>query len=338
MAGAFQTSAVPVRDSERFQVLVLIASQQASLGNWLAAEQTAATIQDPAARDHALFWIADARGRAKDFQGALATGRRVGPEWQMDVFRRTAVRQQRERDTAGAVSTLREAFQLLRKAVEDAENAESRLGFSRHLVTIAAAQRQGGDLTGAATTSEYLRHLLEKNSGAANMESTLHAIAWTQAEVGDIEAGLVTAQQTQVGSSRDLILALIARAQAQAGAVTSARETAATITDRTWHPWALWQIGTVQIHAGNVWDGMETIAGIPDPVARAKALLWAALTPAASGDRVTAAILLDQALTEISSIDGKNVDPEVFQRACVIRAQTGDLWGGLRMARGIEDE
>ncbi len=170
------------------------------------------------------------------------------------------------------------------------------------------------------------------------MESTLHAIAWTQAEVGDIEAGLVTAQQTQVGSSRDLILALIARAQAQAGAVTSARETAATITDRTWHPWALWQIGTVQIHAGNVWDGMETIAGIPDPVARAKALLWAALTPAASGDRVTAAILLDQALTEISSIDGKNVDPEVFQRACVIRAQTGDLWGGLRMARGIEDE
>jgi hypothetical protein len=86
----------------------------------------------------------------------------------------------------------------------------------------------------------------------------LEAIATAQAQAGDIAAALETAQLINDKSYRAEALKAIATAQAQAGDIAAALETAQLINDKRNQAWALEAIAKAQAQAGDIASAVQT--------------------------------------------------------------------------------
>jgi hypothetical protein len=244
----------------RVEALARIAVEQSVAGDTAGARETIAlaheaaeAIADEDARSEAQVHLVWARAMTGDTEGAFATAEAITDDGDRSLALARAalvlLDAGAEADAAQAVAGLVEAVANKANpngsdhlnmavtawlqamtwdsigALETAEAIADGAVRSGTLLAVAVAQAETGNLAGAQAT---LARALE----------LVTAAAWVQAYVGDIGAGLETAEAVSRLETRALALSLVAAAQARVGDASGAAETVAealaTLERRAW--------------------------------------------------------------------------------------------------------
>jgi hypothetical protein len=124
---------------------------------------------------------------------------------------------------------------------------------------------------------------------------------------------------------RDWVLGEIVVAQARAGLVVPAMETAARIGDPRLIIVALGNMATAQARSGSVDQALVAARAIPDPWARAKALAGVAGAMAASGESQTLATTVEEILALSRTLPAERIPAQFFAvLATEVWRQIGD--------------
>ena len=244
---------------DRAGALAAIARAQARSGDAGGAAQSieqalaaAARIEDQE-RYSALLDIARAQGAAHDFQGALATAKRIRKRlYRVWALTGIARYQTEAGDARGAVRSIGQALAV-------AEQMEDESDRSWALASIAEAQAGAGDAGGAARTIERALATAARIEDEGGRNWRFAAIAQVQAKTGDFKGALATARRIKDEENRAKALADIAWARAKTGDISEALTTARRIVGEKFRVYALAGIAEVQAKAGDAGGAARTI-------------------------------------------------------------------------------
>jgi RNA polymerase sigma factor (sigma-70 family) len=203
------------------------------------------------------------------------------------------------------------------------------------LVRVALAQARAGDRDGARKTLQLARDAADAVKDD-RVTMAFREIAEAYARLGDLEAALRTAAGLDQEVAREQVLFLVASQQASAGDLPGARKVLAAMTTDQKDS-ALAAIARAQARAGDVNAALETADRLRhQPLSRADALEAIALAQAKAGHRDAAARSLQEALQlEVATLAGDDQKDAARARGAVARARIGDVRGALDAAAAL---
>jgi RNA polymerase sigma factor (sigma-70 family) len=232
-------------------------------------------------------------------------------------------------DKAGAARTFQEAIGAAKEGPA-ANGAVAPPGQSRDTLTwIAAAQAESGDFKGALETAEAI-------ADREGREQALEQIACARVGAGGYQAALKAAEPLPV-EKRNWVRVVVVTAQARAGKLRAAEQTARKITGEVHQAFAVVAIARAQVKArrfeeaqGRLQKALK-LAGNVDPAGDGQHVvrLHVAQVQAEMGH-------LDKARQTAASITKATWRDRAFNRLVVVQAQTADLQGALKTARAID--
>ena len=217
----------------RNSALRAIAATQAKAGDIAEALRTAGKIDNAHLRTEILRDIAVTQAKAGDIAEALQTVEKIdrgSVATRAGALRDIAAAQAEDGDIAEALRTVEKIDQVLvgirNRALRDLAAAHLLETRARALRDIAATQAKAGDIAEALRTVEKIdrlyvptRNRALRDIAAAHLLETraraLSAIATAQAEAGDIVEALQTAEKIDEASKRAVLLSAIAAALAK---------------------------------------------------------------------------------------------------------------------------
>ena len=334
-----------------------VASGKARDGNFGGAFDTAKKIEDINIRASALFQIALAGAQAGNFRVAEVYLERGLASEDIEAY---VITDRRARVLADIVSAQARAGDLW-GALANAQKMDAK-SHDRALEGIALGQVQAGEFWGAF-------HAAEKIEYAGFRDKVLADVVSAQAQAGDVKGALTNARQigqyyypfaladiavaqakagdkkrakeivdqalaaTEKIREKSRVLMKIASAQARAGDVEGARNTAEKLGFAVYRARALMKIAVAQAQAGDVEGAKENFAG--------------ALAAAAEKEEMAGGTLRDIVIAQAQAGDvegalnaerkiGPASAPRVLSKIAVAQVQTGDVEGALTTTGKIE--
>jgi hypothetical protein len=247
-------------------------------------------------RGVALKGIAEAQAEAGDLEGALQTVHDLAVRNEMNSrdmapagMAKIAAAQAKAGDREGARATLQEALGLTHAIPDDNPNIKN-----NRFRAVAEGQAEVGDVAEALATIEVIRD--DNNERAA----ALTTVAKAQAQAGDQAAARATfakaAEAARAIKPREnfgnddpaqntaYALLMIAKAQAEVGALGDALATARSVTIDDWRLPLLAELAAEQAKAGDFTGALKTADSIPHDGLKTRALADVARAQAAAGD------------------------------------------------------
>jgi RNA polymerase sigma factor (sigma-70 family) len=219
---------------------------------------------------------------------------------------------------------------LLKQAAEAAHGIENPTAKVWVLVDVARGQARQKETEAAAQT---FRDAIEAARNVPGFEKNhrLMDVAQAQAQAGDVKGARETADAIEHDNSRENALGKIAAAQAEAGDLKGAEESIAAVTEEVWKGEAMKALALAQARAGKLKEADKTAAAISHDASRIFALT--ALVPAhlRAKDATGAATLLKEAR---KTFDGFKEDDEQTDTRS---ATAGALAMGLAEAGDVKE-
>jgi len=262
-------ASVPVVNDLRVQAFVEIAEAQGKAGRVKEALQTAEALREPEAKVILLTSLAVVRARAGD----RATARSILPNLEAIDFKKPPIN-----IVVGVYSGINLWTEVARAQALIGDTVASRASFLRIVKLPAASASQGsvprtqaqaGDIEGALQTAEAIRDEAPKSQA-------LQSIALVQVKAGDLKGALRTARTIPSSSVKSVALARIGEAQAQAAdpatpaTFRDANESASGRGD------LLAGIAKLQARSGNAQEALGSARAQRVPETKAWALLGVA--------------------------------------------------------------
>jgi len=228
---------------------------------------------------------------------------------------------------------------VLASAVESTDGIEELNPKVWALLGIARVQARAGQRDDAAATIRLAvkavgAHKDTKEGQKGNKAHRMKEVAECQAETGDVQAALKTAQGIEQDDSRASALAAIAVVQARAGDFKGAVKTADQIKDNDLRRGeALSGIATAHAEARDFKAAHKTAALIGHDVSKALALVAIAVRQARAKDAEGAARVLADAL----ALATKAQAPDVVAAVAGAHTEAGEIEKAKRTAKGIAD-
>jgi len=304
-------------------------------------------IKDGGLRDVALGIIAEARAKAGDIQGALASARSIndktlrarsldrivgvqviaediqGTAWSISEALATARSIEVEGFRSSAVSRIVKLqiatgeFQNALITARAIENTSEREEAIRQIVV---AQATAGDVEGALNAARNFNSEL-------NRAGALSSVAGILVSVGDILRAGDIARRFEVEMLRSIIFSRIAMAQADAGDFEGALTTAQNTKRRDSR--TLSHIAEAQANDGDVQGAITTARSIKSELSRTVTFISVARVLAAAGD-------IDGAMSVTQSIESEHSRGEAFSHIAGMLANAGNVQDALRIALRIK--
>jgi RNA polymerase sigma factor (sigma-70 family) len=229
----------------------------------------------------------------------------------------------------------REPRQVLAKALEAADAIDDKAARINILVQIALVQDQVGNKTDAVKSLDAALRLVD-DVPEFSRGMALHYITTTQVGMHNSKAALKAIDLVKNADQKNHLLFLIAAKQAEIGDVEDALKTAETITDYSKDS-ALAIVAAAQAKAGDVKAALQTAERLRhQPLSRGSALEEIAVAQAKSGDKPAAASSLQEALKlEVATLAGEDSKNHARARLAILQAQIGDIPGALTSAAGL---
>jgi RNA polymerase sigma factor (sigma-70 family) len=312
---------------DRFQCLHLLSTCQAEVGDFDVANKTAATIQDPKvpgvreqeATKHRMWALADIAIRQ-------ARAGKLG-----DALKTTAVTDEWKGYALAHIATELAEAKNWEDAVAIAGMVEDNRQRCRTFTEIARLQARSGNRAEARKILEAALRVVDKIPAHHKgiKVDTLYQIARVQAEMGDAEEALQTAElfpadrtsEKEVAGKRQVILIHV---KLQAGDWQGAAEIADRLPRGRFPStdYALLLITNAQLQAGDYKGAVETFEGIADDTARRPRL---AGMHAQAGDKKAASELLRQAAREADAFAYvPSIEPLLSYRIAFMWTEIGE--------------
>ncbi len=253
----------------RVQAFAEIAEAQEKAGHVQEALQTAEALREPAVKASLLTRLAIARARAGD----LDTARSILPKFEEIYFKRSPTN-----ITFGIYPCCNSLSEIAQAQALIGDRAASRASFLRIVKLpetatsqglVTREQAQAGDVEGALRTAETIRDEVPKSQA-------LESIALVQLKAGDLTGALRTARAIPSRNVRSSALARIGASQARAGDPAAPALFREAREDASHQGPLLLAVAYLQARSGNASEALEAARAEPEPEARTWALLGVA--------------------------------------------------------------
>ena len=151
-----------------------------------------------------------------------------------------------------------------------------------------------------------------------------------------LSEALSSARRGENKTHRATALGLIAKAQASAGDIQSARAIARSLESASERAWVLGDIAEAQASAGDIQSALAIARSVKFASRRARALGLIAKAQASAGDTRGAQRTISEALPIARSLDNENIRPIALAPIAEAQASTGDIQSALAIARSLE--
>jgi RNA polymerase sigma factor (sigma-70 family) len=230
---------------------------------------------------------------------------------------------------------------LLKQAAEAAQSIDDPTHKVWVLLSVAEAQARAKDKDASAKTfADALQ--AAKEVTAYDKWHRFIDVAEAQAKAGDVKGAKETADLIEDNlGNRDSALARIAIAQVRAGDLKGAEETIASVSTDPWKGEALRTLAAAQAGAGKLKEAAKTAAGITDDLSRVVALLSIARAHRAAKDDKAAAELIREARKEVEGIEeNEKTDTRAVADGALAEglAEAGDAKEARKLAGAIKKE
>jgi len=319
--------------NQQSRALAFVATAEAEFGyidrayNAVAlARRSVAKIdnESPFLRSWALESIAKALAESGDVVGTLRTADQIiEPTWRFAIPSYIV----RAKFKAGD----------LHDAIETAKQFDDIKDRSRALAYLAIAQSDAGDITAALATSLQVENTTFRSSALASIANTQAMFNDTLGALKTVEIALEAAQKVNITKDRSWQLALIARAQANAGDLAGAYHTADQIGDVKNRSLALSSIAKAKARFGDIAGGFRTGKQIVDPFWRAGALAYIAHIQPKSTDTSLANEAANLAFQAVQKLKSNVVRFQALSHVAEAQAEAGDITSAVTTANDIDD-
>ncbi|HEV3438976.1 MAG TPA: sigma factor-like helix-turn-helix DNA-binding protein, partial [Gemmata sp.] len=230
---------------------------------------------------------------------------------------------------------------LLKQAAEAAQAIDNRNSKVWVLLSIAEAQARTKDKDASAKSfSDAIE--VAKGVDGFEKEHRLMDVVAAQARAGDVKRAKETAELIMDNlGTRDNALSKVAIAQARAGDLAGAEDTIASVSTDPWKGEALRELADAQAKAGRLKEATKTAAGIDDDLSRVVALLTVARAQRSAKDDNAAAILLQKARKIVESIEeDEQSDTRAVATCALTKAlvEAGNVKDAREMAGAVKKE
>jgi RNA polymerase sigma factor (sigma-70 family) len=207
------------------------------------------------------------------------------------------------------------------------------------LVQLAVAQHEAGDRAGGLKTLQDALAVVTAIEEESPKGLALSVLASAEVRLGDAAGALRVADVVENPNRKNHLRFLIACRQAESDDVAGALRTVAAMTDDQKDN-ALIAVAAAQARAGDVKAALQTADGLRhQPLARASALEEIALAQAKAGDRAAAGASLQEALRLHTATLAQEEDRRAARaRVAVLQAQVGDVAAALASAAALPKE
>jgi hypothetical protein len=294
-----------------------IAGSMARAGNIEGARKVAEAIEHEDSRDYGLMQIAAAQARTGDIKGAIKTAETISTERHKSAALRVVVEVHTE------AGRLKEAAKLAETIAEDSDRAFA-------FVAIATARAKAKD---RAAARKDLAEALKIADGIPEEHDggwvTYTFVAKAQAEMGDGEQALKTANAIKKEVWKNNALCFIVKARVKAGDLQAAREAAETIPSEYVQGEAMKEIVAARLRAGEVKEATKAAASIDSVAWRVQSMLEIAKFQAKAGDRSAADKTFQKAFKEAEDVRDEepgvgNIHNSVLSHILKAQAEAGE--------------
>jgi hypothetical protein len=289
--GALKTIALAKEAAARIEdkgvrkgALYLIAGLQAKAGDIPAAKTTAAGIEDKVYKDSAYRQIIEVQIKAKDIAGAKATA--AVNEYKNKLWGYKAIA-----ESQAEAGNKKDALETIAIARDIAAGIDDQKVKSVAYADIADVQQKAGDIPGALGSIALAKEAAVGIEDKENKASSYYPyIAKVQARAQDKKGALQTIESAKaiaadIEDKKKLsAYSSISEAQAEAGDIAGARETAFGIEDTYWKKIAYESIAGVQVRAKDFAGAGQTAALIRDAEKKATTYKTISEAQAKAGD------------------------------------------------------
>jgi tetratricopeptide (TPR) repeat protein len=327
-AGTFREALAAAKDVDKpadfakYHTTMEIAGQMARAGDIGGARKIAEALEHEDWRDSVLMEVAAAQARARDVQGALKTAGTIGTKRHKGAALRVVV------EVHAEAGRLKEASRL-------AETIAGEFDRALAIVAIARARAKAKDLAAArkdlAEALKIADGIEEGNRKVFNEGGavTYANVAKAQAELGDVEAALKTANAIKNEARKDYALGDVAEAQIEAGDLRGALKTAESISDEYPKGKAMKAMVAARLRASDPNGATKTAESIASVAWRVESLLEIAKFQAKGGDRASADKTFQKAYQEAENVRDEeagigNIRNAILSQIVKAQAEAGE--------------
>ena len=272
-----------------------------------------------------------------DFDNALATAHLIRGEGQTALFVDSLMwinlHQQMAGDLPGAQATLNEALD----AVEREKNRTGAIPFAIAAMfqNIASRLVEGGNREGALAVIERISGVIASTDDTGQKEQLMGMLSRAQANAGQFDTALGTAQQIPPSPERDTAMETIAVERTRQGDTAGALNEAAAVDGDYLRNTSYRVVADALAGAGQDARALSVIDLIEGPGERANGLAELAFRQAGNGDPQAWATV--QLASEAALNAGDNVEPHVFELIAVARGSLKDFSAAEEIIGRLKD-
>ncbi len=317
---------------------MLIGWGQTEGGDTKGARKTATLIKNDSLRNQALAHLARWQATAGEVDDALDTAHAVtNPARRGVVLASIAWARALRGDWVGADNNFEQARQAAATSEDETEKV-------RALTQIAETQQMAGNKISAARTLDQAEAALAEMEPNADRDSLRAELAKVQAKAGLVDEAFQTKHEITEERMQRRALGSIAKAQAEAGDLETAKFTIDAIPDSFDKDdfdkmFALSVVALGYSNVGAFDEALETVSRMPrGHFLRAHTLASIASAQAWRQDTTNAKETFRQALEEAGMVENEGMRAQAMRIVAVSLAETGNTAEALQTAEKIQIE